>query len=512
MAVLLLVIAANSVPYAPEFALTSPQTKYTREAVLGFGWEVFPALLLVFAMQFTGRDRYLTLPLLAVLCIVPCVTLAAALTNGAHHLFLSAYSVPADDLWLGLDRTFGPWFLAHVAYVYVLLAVATLVLLDLFRRSWSLYRAHAVALLVAILLPWVGDCLTMLGVDLVPGLDVGTIAFLVMALLMAYTVLRLRVSEVLAVSRTTILDSLQDAVMVLDGVGRVLYRTPSVRELLGRLAPEEDADARFASWPRDRLELSLGLSNEAELTITRSLLEKDTTYDVRLSHVFDAREQAVAHVLVARDVTEQLAVEQELRAGRAPHIKALDATVQALSAAVESRDPYTMGHQRRVAALAQLIAEELRLPADDIRGLCVAAQVHDVGEIGVPAEILSRPGRISAAELAVITAHAESGCQILKDVELPWPVAEIVRQRHEKLEGSGYPRGLRGDQISLAARILCVADVGEATASDRPYRASLGVPAALEEVQAQRGRLFDPDVVDVCLHVLARRGDVLPQA
>ena len=224
----------------------------------------------------------------------------------------------------------------------------------------------------------------------------------------------------------------------------------------------------------------------------------------------DASGGTVARLLLARDVTDRVRAERDLEESLARNLRAMDATVQALSAVVESRDPYTMGHQRRVRALAKLIAEEMGLSGDEVRGLCVAAEVHDIGKVSVPVEILARPVKLTAAEFALVQDHAEAGYRILGEIDFPWPVADVVRQHHEKLDGSGYPCGLRGDDILPAARILCVADVVEAMASDRPYRPALGVPAAVEEIAAQRGRLFDPVVVDACLRVLERRGFVLP--
>jgi putative nucleotidyltransferase with HDIG domain len=228
-----------------------------------------------------------------------------------------------------------------------------------------------------------------------------------------------------------------------------------------------------------------------------------SVFDLSLSPVVDGGGQAVAKVLVVHDVTDQRHVEKELRTSGARLEQALDATVQALSAAVESRDPYTLGHQRRVATLARAIAVELGMDGEMLRGLCVAAEVHDVGKMHVPIEILSRPGRLTGSEFALVKEHAESGYQILKGIAFPWPVARIVRQHHEKLDGSGYPLGLSADDILLEARILCVADVVEAMASDRPYRPALGVEAALEEVRNNRRRLFAAQAVDACVRVFA---------
>lgn len=182
--------------------------------------------------------------------------------------------------------------------------------------------------------------------------------------------------------------------------------------------------------------------------------------------------------------------------------RGLEDTIQAISATVEMRDPYTSGHQRRVAALAAAIAGELGLDPDRVHGIRLGGMVHDVGKIGVPAEILSKPSRLTAIELQMVREHAEMGYNILKDVKFSWPVAEIARQHHERLDGSGYPRGLKGNAICLEARIVGVADVVESMASHRPYRPAQGMLAALDEVAAHRGTRYDGQVVDACRKVL----------
>ncbi len=180
-------------------------------------------------------------------------------------------------------------------------------------------------------------------------------------------------------------------------------------------------------------------------------------------------------------------------------LKAMEDSVQAIAATVEMRDPYTAGHQNRVAALAVAIAKELALSEDTIRGLHLAAVVHDLGKVQVPAELLSKPGKLSKIEFELIKCHAQVGYEILKGIDFPWPIATIVQQHHERQDGSGYPQGLKGEQILLESRILVVADVVEAMASHRPYRASMGIDAALKEIEGGRGTLYDIRVVDACL-------------
>ncbi|HEX7535025.1 MAG TPA: PAS domain S-box protein, partial [Syntrophales bacterium] len=186
--------------------------------------------------------------------------------------------------------------------------------------------------------------------------------------------------------------------------------------------------------------------------------------------------------------------------------KALGATVQAMAVTVETRDPYTAGHQRRVADLARSIATEMNLPADQINGIRIAATIHDLGKISVPAEILSKPTKLTALEFSLIKTHPQSGYDILQDIDFPWPIARIVLEHHERMNGSGYPNGLTGDNILLESRILAVADVVESMASHRPYRPSLGIEAALQEIEKNKGTLYDNTVADVCLRVFREKG------
>ncbi len=185
--------------------------------------------------------------------------------------------------------------------------------------------------------------------------------------------------------------------------------------------------------------------------------------------------------------------------------KSLLESVSAVAAMLELRDPYTSGHQHRVAQIASAIARELRLTEEMVEGINLAAEVHDIGKISVPTEILTKPGALTEIEFSMIKRHSELGYEVMKEIDFPWPIAQIILQHHERLDGSGYPQGLR-DDILLEARILAVADVVEAMASHRPYRAGLGIEAALQEIENQRGVLFDAAVVDAALALFRDNG------
>lgn len=187
-------------------------------------------------------------------------------------------------------------------------------------------------------------------------------------------------------------------------------------------------------------------------------------------------------------------------------LELLQQTVAALARAIEKRDPYTDGHQKRVSQLAVAIAEEMGMAKAAVNGIRLAAMVHDIGKIHIPAELLSRPGRLTHSEFELIKQHPQSGFEVVGDIDFPWPIGQIVLQHHERIDGSGYPDGLKGENILVEARVIGVADVVDAMASDRPYRAALGIEAALDEIQSNRGKFFDPDIVDACLRVIEKSG------
>ncbi|HEX7534413.1 MAG TPA: PAS domain S-box protein, partial [Syntrophales bacterium] len=206
------------------------------------------------------------------------------------------------------------------------------------------------------------------------------------------------------------------------------------------------------------------------------------------------------------DITIRKHAEEKLQQTLDSLKKAVNATIQVMVSAVEIRDPYTAGHQKRVADLAHAIATEMKLPHDKIDGILMAGSIHDIGKLSIPAEILSKPTKLTDIEFSLIKEHSRSGYEMLKDVESPWPLAQIVYQHHERMNGSGYPRNLKGEEILIEARIMAVSDVVEAMASYRPCRPALGIEAALGEIEKNRGTFYDNAVVDACMRLFREKG------
>jgi PAS domain S-box-containing protein/putative nucleotidyltransferase with HDIG domain len=207
-----------------------------------------------------------------------------------------------------------------------------------------------------------------------------------------------------------------------------------------------------------------------------------------------------------RDITERKRTEEELKQSAEKLRKAMEGTIQTIALTTEMKDPYTAGHQHRVAKLASAVATELGLSQEQIEGLRVAGSLHDIGKIYVPAEILAKPGHLRQNELNLVKDHAQVGYDLLKTVEFPWPVAQIVLQHHERIDGSGYPLGLKGEEILIEAKILGVADVVEAMSSHRPYRPAFSLEKALLEIIHKKGALYPPEVVDACVTVFNDKG------
>ena len=214
---------------------------------------------------------------------------------------------------------------------------------------------------------------------------------------------------------------------------------------------------------------------------------------------------------IAHNITAEKALENLKRESTEQVHTALVDALRAISITVEKRDPYTAGHQMRVAELAVLIGKKLDLTEQQLEGLQLGSMVHDIGKITIPAEILTTPRKLNDIEYGLIKTHPQQGYEILKDIAFPWPISKMILQHHERLDGSGYPQGLKGDDIIIEAQIICVADVIEAISSHRPYRASLGLEAAKEEVKAHSGTLYTVSIVDAALEVIEENPTLLEQ-
>lgn len=259
---------------------------------------------------------------------------------------------------------------------------------------------------------------------------------------------------------------------------------------------------RLNSHEKRRAEISLNVAGGETLIVylSASQLRIDDDLDIFCLVATDLSEEKKIEELAA---AESLAL-AALNASRALE-KSLEESIRSIANTVESRDEYTAGHMKRVGQLASSIAKELGLSEDTIHGIELAATIHDVGKIAIPVEILTKPGKLSKVEYMLVQTHVEAGYNIIKNIEFPWPIGSMILQHHERMDGSGYPQGLKGDEILLGSRIIAIADVIEAMSTHRPYRFVVGIDAALEEIKANRGRLYDAASVDACLRLFTEK-------
>ena len=313
----------------------------------------------------------------------------------------------------------------------------------------------------------------------------------------------------------TIIETSPDGITItsLDGIIQFatakavsMWNYDSADELIGRNVREFVHESYHEKAIHLMTELINGnLTGVAEFLMVRKG-ESHFYAEANANILRDANNNQIGILFFERDITGRRRAEEKLQITLSSLRKAVSTTIQVLVAAIEARDPYTAGHQKRVADLACAIAKEMGHPPEMVEGIRMAGCIHDIGKLSLPAEILSKPTKLTALEFALIKEHSQSGYEILKDVESPWQLAEMVYQHHERMDGSGYPRKLQGKDIIIEARILAVADVVEAMASDRPYRPSLGIDPALAEIEKNRGIFYDDAVVAAGLRLFREKG------
>ncbi len=310
-----------------------------------------------------------------------------------------------------------------------------------------------------------------------------------------------------------VVENTYDIIFQLSPLGVIQYVSPRVKEIYG-YEPEDligkhlKKTTPVSELPRAMKVLKSILSGKVINNFKINQLDangKTVTVEINGTPVRKDG-KIIAMEGVMRDITERNRAEEEAKHNMDKLVNAMENTIGAIAMIIEMRDPYTAGHQRRVTQLACAIAKEIGLSGDQITGLRLAGLIHDIGKVRVPAEILTNPDGLSEAEFTMIKMHPVLGYEILKTMDLPWPIAHIVHQHHERMDGSGYPSGLSAKDIILEARVLAVADVVEAISSHRPYRSALGIDKALDEISQKRGILYDAKVVDACLKLFREQG------
>ena len=309
-----------------------------------------------------------------------------------------------------------------------------------------------------------------------------------------------------------LVENISDVIFELNGEGLVTYVSPALKDAIG-YDQDEVIGKNFIVFvhPEDQSILTkrfLELGTGVEYPLDYRLMHKSGAIRwvrIKTRPIMEERRFAGARGTLI-DITDQRLADEKLLQTLESLRKSHSTIIQVMVSAVEARDPYTSGHQNRSANIACAIAAEMGLSQEKIEGIHMAGSIHDIGKLSIPTEILSKPTRLSEIEFSLIKEHSKRGYEILKDIESPWPLAEIVYQHHERMNGSGYPRNLKGDEILMEARIMAVADVVESMASHRPYRPALGINAALEEIENNKETLYDTDVADACLRLFRKKG------
>ncbi len=306
-----------------------------------------------------------------------------------------------------------------------------------------------------------------------------------------------------------------DGILLVTPDGKLLSANPSAQQMFGYTEEQLISIGRKGILDEEDPHFQSALSEfqrtgnfRGQITFVRSN-GKTFQAEISIRAFHDFQGQLLASLAI-RDISERLRAQEEVKDYIARIERMLLGTVGAISEMVELRDPYTAGHEQRVGKLAVDLAAEMGLTEDIQIGLRIAGAVHDIGKIAVPSEILTMPRQLTELEYQLIMIHAQAGYDILSKIDSPWPIAEVARQHHERIDGSGYPRGLKGEEILLEARIMAVADVVESMTSHRPYRAGLGIDAALAEIEQNAGKLYDANVVAACLKLFREKQYQLP--
>lgn len=312
---------------------------------------------------------------------------------------------------------------------------------------------------------------------------------------------------------SSLMENSPSPIMVVNADTSIRYVNPALENLVGLKSNEIlGKKPPYPWWPK---ELENKYNREFKIVLKEGCSRRELLFNNKMGENFwvEADGKPVFSngelkylIINWFDITDRKIIEDNLKISYHKLQKTLEGTINTLAAIVETKDPYTSGHQKRVSKLVVAISSELGLERKIIEGIRTAAEIHDIGKINIPASILSKPGKLTDIEYDMIKTHPQMGYDMINKIEFPMPIAEIILQHHEKLDGSGYPRGLKEKDMMLEAKILAVADVAEAMSSYRPYRPALGLNAAIEEIKKNKGKLYDPRIVDTCIKIIIRKG------
>jgi PAS domain S-box-containing protein len=500
--VLMLAMAGWVFAYAMELASPSLWVKIFWDRVEFLGIVLVPWAWVTLTLKYTGGDKFVTPRNLLILALEPAVILGLVFSNSYYGFIWSKIELRSvNSLWM-LAQTPGMGFWIHSIYSYLLMFIGSILLVRILIRPLSLYRKQAISLLIGALLPWFANILPLIGIDLFPYLDLTPFALILTGFIMTLLLFGFQFLNIVPVAYTDVIQSISDSIIVIDTDDNVIDLNPAAQDTFGCKASKiigEPVAVLFQYWnEKFHDDRSVPLM-DGEISIGEA--ERKRFYDLRISPLKNRKGKITGRLIGLRDITE-LKNAERLETEFNDLQRVMNKFIQAVALIIETKDPYTAGHERRVAKLAKAIAAKMNLDPETIEIIQIAATIHDIGKIYIPAEILSKPGPLSKDEYNLVKTHPRAAYDILKTVDFPWSIAEIVLQHHEKIDGSGYPSSLAGDDILLEAKIIAVADLVEAMTSHRPYRPSAGLGKALKEISEKKGILYDATVVDACIQVV----------
>ncbi len=440
----------------------------------------------VFSLLYSGYRKLVNFRNIAVLAVIPFTSAVLIFTNKFHNLIVTRYEILNYNSFFVLDKSFGFWQnWIDLPYNVLLAILAAFFILKSVLKKNTIYKWQAIAFMIVTLIPITIGVLDITYIDPFPFLELTPILMGASIIFIVILLSRTRIGEIIPLARENVIENINDGFIILDSNNIIIDINNKAEKILGR--PEKDLKRKdfFSLFPElTNKNNSFNLAGEMDVVDNNI----KSTFGITVAEIFNFHKTAVGKSIIFHDITE-------IRKSEEIQNEIFDATIGVIVKLTELREPFTLGHQERVAELVQKIAEELGLSQEEKRVLNIASSIHDLGKIAVPTEILSKTGSLSIIEMKLVQSHSQTGYEILKDYKFPWPIARIILQHHERIDGSGYPNGLKGADTMMEAKIIAVADVVEAMLSHRPYRSALSIKQALEEISKNSGILYEENIV-----------------